>query len=58
MNRFWLSSLLLALAVGCGQNNSPPVTNNSDSETSATAAASEPLPEGVVLVTLELPEMT
>ena len=59
MKRSCWCSLLLALAVGCGQSNPPPVVNNSaPSEPPATAASDEPLPEGAVLVTLKLPEMT
>ena len=60
MKRSCWCSLFLALAVGCGQNNPPPVASNSaPSNAPATAAATdEALPEGVVLVTLKLPEMT
>ncbi len=59
MKRSCWCSLFLALAVGCGQNNPHPATSNSaPSESSPTAAANEALPEGVVLVTLKLPEMT
>ena len=59
MKRFCWTSMFLTLAVGCGQNNSSsessyPASNDS----SATSRADEPLPEGVVLVTLKLPGMT
>lgn len=59
MKRSCWCSLFLALAVGCGQSNPPPVANNSaPSDPPATAASDKTLPEGVVLVTLKLPEMT
>ncbi len=59
MKRSCWCSLFLALAIGCGQSNPPPVASNSaPSEPPATAASAEPLPEGVTLVTLKLPEMT
>lgn len=59
MSRFCWSSLFLALAVGCGQSSSSPVSSASaPSEPPATAVVDEPLPEGVVLVKLKLPEMT
>ena len=59
MKRSCWCSLFLALAVGCGQSNPPPVASNSaPSEPPTTAASDEPLPEGVKLVTLKLPEMT
>ena len=60
MKRSCWCSLFLALAVGCGQSNPPPVASNSaPSDAPATAAATdEALPEGAVLVTLKLPEMT
>ena len=59
MKRSSWCSLFLALAVGCGQSNSPPVGNNSaPSELPALATSDEPLPEGAGLVTLKLPEMT
>ena len=54
MKKFWLSSLMLTAALGCGQNSPPPVANNPP----AAAPIEETLPEGVVLVTLKLPEMT
>jgi hypothetical protein len=58
MKRSYWCSLFLALAVGCGQSNPPTVANNSAPSGSPAAANHEPLPEGVVLVTLKLPEMT
>lgn len=59
MKRSCWSALFLALAVGCGQNDPPPVASNSaPSQSSTTAAAGEALPEGAMLVTLKLPEMT
>ncbi len=59
MKRLCSSSLFLALAIGCGQNNPPPVTSNpAPSDPLATASNNETLPEGVMLVTLKLPEMT
>jgi hypothetical protein len=59
MKRFCSSSLFLALAIGCGQNNPPPVTSTPvSSEPPATASQGETLPEGAMLVTLKLPEMT
>ena len=58
MKSFCWSSMFLVLAVGCGQNNSSPVTSNPAPSEPAAAAPTEPLPEGVVLVTLKLPEMT
>ncbi len=54
MRKFWLSSLMLTAALGCGQNNPPPVA----SDPPALAPVDDALPEGVVLVTLKLPEMT
>ena len=54
MKKFWLSSLMLTAALGCGQSSPPPVA----SDPTATAPVEEALPEGVVLVTLKLPEMT
>ena len=54
MRKFWLSSLMLTAAIGCGQNSSPLVVSDSP----AVAPVEEALPEGVVLVTLKLPEMT
>ncbi len=54
MKKFWLSSLMLTAALGCGQSSPSPVA----SDPPATAPAEEALPEGVVLVTLKLPEMT
>lgn len=58
MKNFWLSALLLTAAIGCGQNNPPPVANDSPAADPTAAVSNEPLPEGVVLVTLKLPEMT
>ena len=59
MKRLCSSSLFLALAIGCGQNNPPPVTNTpAPSEPLAMASNDETLPEGAMLVTLKLPEMT
>lgn len=59
MKRSCWCSLFLALAVGCGQSNPSSTTSNSaPSESSPTAATNDALPEGVVLVTLKLPEMT
>ena len=59
MKRSCWCSLFVALAVGCGQSNPPPVASNSaPSKPPALAASDEALPEGVVLVTLKLPEMT
>lgn len=60
MRKFWLSSLMLTAALGCGQNSPPPVASNPPAADPASAAApvDEALPEGVVLVTLKLPEMT
>ena len=54
MKKFWLSSLMLTAALGCGQNSPPPVA----SDPPAAVPVEEALPEGVVLVTLKLPEMT
>ena len=54
MRKFWLSSLMLTTALGCGQNNPSPVASDSP----AVASIDEALPEGTVLVTLKLPEMT
>ena len=51
--------MFLTLAVGCGQNNPPPVTSNpAPGAPAVTASIDESLPEGAVLVTLKLPEMT
>ena len=59
MKRLFWSSMILTLAVGCGQNNPQPVASNSAAGApAATASIDEPLPEGAVLVTLKLPEMT
>ncbi len=54
MRKFWLSSLMLTAALGCGQGSPPPVANDSPT----VAPVDEALPEGTVLVTLKLPEMT
>ena len=54
MKTRWLSSLMLTAVIGCGQNNSPPVVSDSP----AVAPVDDALAEGVVLVTLKLPEMT
>ena len=54
MKKFWLSSLMLSAALGCGQNSPSPVV----SDPPAAAPVDEALPDGVVLVTLKLPEMT
>jgi copper chaperone CopZ len=54
MRKFWLSSLMLTAALGCGQNSPSPVASDSP----AVAPVDEALPEGVVLVKLKLPEMT
>lgn len=54
MRKFWLSSMMLTAALGCSQNSPPPVASNPP----ATAPTDEALPEGTVLVTLKLPEMT
>ncbi len=54
MRKFWLSSLMLTAAIGCGQNSAAPVA----SDPPAVAPVDEALPEGTVLVTLKLPEMT
>ena len=54
MKKFWLSSLMLTAALGCGQNSPSPVVSDSP----AVAPVDEALPEGTVLVTLKLPEMT
>lgn len=54
MKKFWVSSLMLSAALGCGQNSPPPVASNPP----AAAPVDEQLPEGTVLVTLKLPEMT
>ena len=51
MSKFWWNSALLALVVGCGQ---PPVSN----DTATTPAVETSLPDGAMLVTLKLPEMT
>ncbi|MFM9961830.1 MAG: hypothetical protein ACKV2Q_11465 [Planctomycetaceae bacterium] len=55
MKRFCWSFLILALAIGCGQDN-PPSTTSTPSPSNA--ATGESLPEGAMLVTLKLPEMT
>ncbi len=54
MSKLWLNSLLLTVALGCGQSSPPPVANDPPTA----PAVNETLPEGVVLVTLKLPEMT
>ena len=54
MKKFCWSSMLLVIAIGCGQS-SPPMSNNS---APVTVSTDEPLPEGTLLVTLKLPEMT
>lgn len=54
MRKFLLSSLMLTAAIGCGQSSTPPVA----SDPLTAAPVEETLPEGVVLVTLKLPEMT
>ena len=54
MRKFLLSSLMLTAALGCGQSNPPPVASDSP----VVAPVDEALPEGTVLVTLKLPEMT
>lgn len=54
MRKFWLSSLVLTAAIGCGHHSAAPVA----SDPSEPAPIQETLPEGVVLVTLKLPEMT
>lgn len=54
MRMLWLSSLMLVAALGCGQNNPTPVA----SDPPQAAAVDAALPEGTVLVTLKLPEMT
>lgn len=54
MRKFWMSSLLLSAALGCGQSSPSPVASNSPAAT----PVDEQLPEGTVLVTLKLPEMT
>lgn len=56
MRTFWLSSLMLTTALGCGQNNSSPMSSNPPA--AETAPVQETLPEGTILVTLSLPEMT
>ncbi len=59
MRKFWLSSLMLTAALGCGQSGSPPVASDPPAADPASVApADEALPEGTVLVTLKLPEMT
>ena len=59
MKRSCWSLLFLVLAIGCGQNNPPSVTSSpAPSESPATAPKEETLPEGAILVTLKLPEMT
>ena len=59
MRKLWLSSLMLTAALGCGQNSPPPVASDPHATEPASAApVGETLPEGVVLVTLKLPEMT
>lgn len=59
MKRFCWSPLFLVLAIGCGQSNPPPVTSSpAPSTPPATASNDETLPEGAMLVTLKLPEMT
>lgn len=59
MRKFWLSSLMLTAALGCGQSSPPPVANDPPATDSVSVApVDEALPEGVVLVTLKLPEMT
>lgn len=57
MKRVIASLMLSAAVVGCSQNSSPPMSSSS-TPARATASANEPLPEGVQLVTLKLPEMT
>ena len=54
MKKFWMSSLMLTAAIGCGQSSPSPVA----SDPPAVAPVEETLPEGTVLVTLKLPEMT
>ncbi len=59
MRKFWLSSLMLTAVLGCGQSSPPPVANDSPvADPASVAPADEALPEGTVLVTLKLPEMT
>lgn len=59
MRKFWLSSLMLTAAIGCGQNSPSPVASDPPVADPVSAApVDEALPEGVVLVTLKLPEMT
>ena len=59
MRKFWLSSLMLTAALGCGQSSSTPVVSDSPvADPASVAPADEALPEGTVLVTLKLPEMT
>ena len=59
MRKFWLSSLMLTAALGCGQNSPPPVTSGSPiADPASVSPVDEALPEGIVLVTLKLPEMT
>ena len=59
MRKFWLSSLMLTAALGCGQSGPSPVASDSPvADPASVATADEALPEGTVLVTLKLPEMT
>lgn len=59
MRKFWLSSLMLMAALGCGQDSAAPVAGDAPVADPASAApVDEALPEGTVLVTLKLPEMT
>lgn len=59
MRKFWLSSLMLTAAIGCGQNSPSPVASDSRvADPASVAPVDEALPEGVVLVKLKLPEMT